>query len=47
MTAIDVINQQVLDANPNATQQNNFTGNSGRAGNTATLFIYEEAKETK
>ena len=38
--------QQVLDADPNAIQQINFTGNLDRAGKAKMLFIIEEAKET-
>ena len=30
---------QVLDANPKAVQQTNFTANLGRAGNTRIYFI--------
>ena len=46
MIAIDLSKQQVLDADPRAIQQINFTANLDRAGNTATLFITEGAKET-
>ena len=45
MIAIDLTKQQVLDADPIATQQINFTANLDRAGNTM-FFITEEAKET-
>ena len=52
MMAIDLSKQQVLDANPKATQQINFTGNLNRqnAGgqninvNRTTLFVNEAAK---
>ena len=44
--AIDLSKQQVLDADPRATQQINFTANLDRAGNTTMFFIIEEAKET-
>ena len=44
MIAIDLNKQQVLDADPRATQQINFTANLDRDGNTTTLFILEEAK---
>ena len=46
MIAIDLNKQQVLDADPRAIQQINFTANLDRAGNLAMLFIVEEAKET-
>ena len=45
MIAID-LNKQVLDADPKAIQQINFTANLDRAGNTRIYFILEEAKET-
>ena len=44
MIAIDLSRQQVLDADPRAIQQINFTENL--EGNTAMFFIIEEAKET-
>ena len=43
---IDFSKQQVLDADPRAIQQINFTANLDRAGNTTMFFIIEEAKET-
>ena len=46
MIAIDLSNQQALDADPRAIQQINFTANLDRAGNTTMFFIIEEAKET-
>ena len=46
MIAVDVSNQQVLDADPSANQQINFTANLDRAGNTRIYFILEESKET-
>ena len=46
MIAIDLSKQQVLDADPRAIQQINFTANLDRAGNTRFYFILEEAKET-
>ena len=45
MIAIDLSKQQVLDADPKAIQQINFTENLDRAGNTRIYFILEEAKE--
>ena len=45
MIAVDLSKQQVLDADPRAIQQNNFTANLDRAGNTRIYFILEEAKE--
>ena len=44
--AIDLIKKQVLDTDPRAIQQINFTANSDRNGNTTMFFIIEEAKET-
>ena len=46
MIGIDLSKQQVLDADPRAIQQINFTANLDRAGNAKTFFIIEEAKET-
>ena len=46
MIAIDLSKQQALDADPRAIQQINFTAYLDREGNTAMLFIIEEAKET-
>ena len=46
MIAVDVSKEQVLDANPRAIQQINFTANLNRAGRTRVYFILEEAKET-
>ena len=46
MIAIDLSQQQALDADPKATQQINFTANLDRGGNTRIYFILEEAKET-
>ena len=45
MIAID-LNKQVLDADPKAIQQINFTANLDREGNSRFYFILEEAKET-
>ena len=44
MIAVDLSIQQVLDADPKAIQQINFTANLDRA-NTRFYFILEEAKE--
>ena len=46
MIAIDLSKQQVLNADPRAIQQINFTANLDRDGNTRIYFILEEAKET-
>ena len=46
MIAIDLSKQQVLDADPRAIQQINFTANLEREGNTTMFFIIEQAKET-
>ena len=45
MIAIN-LSKQVLDANPRAIQQINFTTNLDRRGNATIFFINEEAKET-
>ena len=45
MITVDLSNQQALDADPKAIQQNNFTANLDRAGNTRLYFILEEAKK--
>ena len=42
MIAIDLRRQQVLDADPKAIQQINFTANLDQDGNTAMFFIIEE-----
>ena len=46
MIAIDLRKPQVLDAEPRAIQQINFTANLDRGGNTTMFSIIEEAKET-
>ena len=45
MIAIDLSQQQALDADPKAIQHINFTANLDRAHNTRIYFILEEAKE--
>ena len=45
MNAIDLSKQQVLDADPRAIQQINFTANLHRPGKATMFFIIEEAKE--
>ena len=45
MIAIDLSKQQILDADPKAIQQINFTANLGRARNTTIFFIIEGAEE--
>ena len=47
MIAVDLSKQHVLNADPRAIQQINFTANLDRTGNTKIYFILEEAKETK
>ena len=46
MIAVDLSKQQVLDDDPKAIQQINFTANLDREDNTKFYFILEEAKET-
>ena len=46
MIATDLNKQQVLDADPRAIQQINFTANLDREGNKTIFFVIEEAKET-
>ena len=45
MTAIDLSKQQVLDADPRAIQQINFTANLDKVGDITIFFIIEEEKE--
>ena len=45
MLVINLIKQQVLDFDPRAIQQSNFTANLDIVGNTM-FFVIEEAKET-
>ena len=46
MIAIDLSEQQALDADPRAIQQINFIANLDRANNTRVFFILVGAKET-
>ena len=46
MIAVDLSKKQVLDADPKAIKQINFTANLDRAGNTRIYFTLEEVKET-
>ena len=46
MIATDLSKQQVLDVDPRAIEQINFTVNLDRAGNTTMFLFIEEAKET-
>ena len=46
MITIGLSKQPVLDADPKAIQQINFTGNLDRVENTTTFFIIVEEKET-
>ena len=46
MIAINLNEQQALDADPKAVQQINFTANLDGEGNTTMFFIIEETKET-
>ena len=45
MIAVDLNNQQALDADPKAIEQINFTANLDRDRNTRLYLILEEAKE--
>ena len=45
MIVIDLSKQQALHFNPRAIQQNIFTANLDRAGNTTMFFIIKKAKE--
>ena len=47
MIAVDLSKQKVLDSDPRANQQINFTVNLDRAGNTRIYFILVEPKNTK
>ena len=46
MIAVDLSKQQVLDVDPKAIQQIDFTANLDRVGRTRFYFILEESKET-
>ena len=46
MITIDLSKQQALDADPNAIQQINFTGNLERDDDAIMFCIIEKAKET-
>ena len=46
MISIDLSEQQVLDADPKAIQQVNFTANLNRAERTRFYFVLDEAKGT-
>ena len=46
MVAIDVSEQQALDADPKAIQQTNFTGNLSGNNNRSIFFIIKQIKET-
>ena len=46
MIAIDLSQQQTLDADPKAIQQINFDANLDWDRNTAVVLIIEEGKET-
>ena len=45
MIAIDLSRQKELGADPRAIQQNNFTANLDRAGNTTIFFIIKQQKK--
>ena len=45
MIVVDLSKQKVLDADPKAIQQFNFTANLDRAGNTKIYFILAEVKK--
>ena len=46
MIAVDLRKQQIIDNDPKAIQQINFTANLGIAGNTRIYFILAEVEET-
>ena len=46
MTAVELSKQQVVNTDPKAIQEINFTGNPKRVGNTTKFFIFEEVEET-
>ena len=47
MIVVDLSKQEILNINPRANQQINFTANLDRAGNTRIYFSLEEAKKNK
>ena len=46
MIVIDLSSQEVVNADPKAIQQINFTANLNRAGQTAMYFIIDKVNET-
>ena len=44
MIAVDLSKQEILNSDPRAVQQTNFTANLDRAGKTRICFILEETK---
>ena len=46
MIVVDLSKQQALDADPEATQEINFTANLNREADTRIYFILEKAEET-
>ena len=46
MIVVDLSKEQALDVDPKSIQQNNFTANLFRVGNTRIFFILKQAKET-
>ena len=46
MIVIDLSSQEVVNADPKAIQQINFTANLDRAGQTAMYFIIDKVNET-
>ena len=46
MTAIDLSEQQALDATPKTMKRTNLTGNLSGAQNRAMIFIIEEVKDS-
>ena len=47
MIAIVLSRQRALDPDPEKIQNNNFTANLDRAGDTRVYFILEKSKETE
>ena len=46
MIVVDLSKEQALDVDRKSIQQNNFTANLFRVGNTRIFFILKQAKET-
>ena len=46
MIVVDLSKEQAIDPDPKSIQQNNFTANLFRVGNTRIFYILKQAKKT-